>query len=604
MISTLEKASIRRILVLLAFLAMPALAAQGDGAQSLLAARKALAHGDGIAAEVELRRALAAGLPRENVAASMGEAELLQGDLVEARRWLGEGDFAPGDRGYGFRMLGRLEMRDGDLPAAGQAFDEALRVTPDDALLWVDIGRLRYRGGEQRQAIDASIRALQLDPDNPRALEFRGQLLRDSKGYRAALPFFAKGLKRAPDDLALMGEYAATLGELGRVRQMLAVTRRMIEIQPKNSRAFFLQAVLAARAGQYELARTLLWRTDDDFRKAPAAKILGGVLELKAGNIATAIDHFERLHRMQPDNARAELLLARALWQAGNLRELVERFGARALRDDASPYLTALVGRSYEALGERGQAAIYLDRVARPHGLAHAVLNQDLPLDLLQARWRVDPASADMIIPYVRELIAQRRFDDAAAVAEGQLERFGGSAEAQMLAGDVRFAARHFAAALERYGRSAEIRLSKPLLRRMLLSYQALGQAARGRALLRAYAEQHPRDGEVALLLSDSAIGAQDWRAAIALLDCALQFGGSERDPRLLLQRSLAKLGTGDVEAARLDAERAYRWQRSSGRASRILALAFEQSRQPSVLSTLLLDKATRIDAGVGPEKE
>ena len=598
---TFDRTLVKRGLAVLAFLAVPAYAAQGDGAQAMQAAKKALQAGDGIAAEAELRRAMQAGVPRQRIAAPMGEAELLQGERAQARDWLQDGDFVPEDRVYGFRMLGRLEMQEGDLPAAGHAFDQALAAGPNDALLWVDIGRMRYRGGEQRQAIEASINALQLAADNPRVLEFRGQLVRDAQGFRAALPFFAKGLKHAPGDLSLMGEYAATLGELGRARQMLAITRKMIEADPKSSRAFFLQAVLAARAGKYHLAKMLFWRTDEDFRETAAAELLGGILELKAGNTATAIDYLERLYRLQPDNPRAETLLARALWEAGRNREVVERFGAQALRADASPYLTMLIGRALEAQGDRAEAAIYLDRAAQVPRIAHALVSEDLPLDLLKARWAVDPGNADVTVPYVRQLIADRRFAEASDVAEGQLTRFGGSAQAQMLAGDAKFAAGDFPAAMSRYSISAQIRLSKPLLRRMVLSYQALGQSDRSRRLLLYYAVQHPRDGEVAGLLADNAMARQDWHRAKLLLDCALRLGGGERDPRLLVQRSIAELGIGDRNAARIDAGKAYQWQRASGRISRVLALAIQNRGKASGDSGILLEKAERIEAGILP---
>src|SRR3546814_17442909 len=61
-------------------------------------------------------------------------------------------------------------------------------------------------------------------------------------------------------DLALI-EDAATLGDLGRMRAMLAVTRRAIAADPADPRAYYLQAVLAARAGRFDLARVLLQKT-------------------------------------------------------------------------------------------------------------------------------------------------------------------------------------------------------------------------------------------------------------------------------------------------------------------------------------------------------
>ena len=125
---------------------------------------------------------------------------------------LGKGDFSPKSAAHGFHMLGRLEMRVGNLPAAGKAFDRSFAALPDNSDLWVDIGRLRYQGGEQAQAIEASKRAVDLDETNPEALLLRAQLVRDSEGLAAALPWFEAGIEQSPGDLDLLGDYAATLG--------------------------------------------------------------------------------------------------------------------------------------------------------------------------------------------------------------------------------------------------------------------------------------------------------------------------------------------------------------------------------------------------------
>ncbi|MFX8418090.1 hypothetical protein ABTL59_19520, partial [Acinetobacter baumannii] len=85
------------------------------------------------------------------------------------------------------------------------------------------------------------------------------------------------------------------------------------EVDPKNPRPLFLQAVLAARAGKVDLARAILLRTGNALRDMPAAILLNGVLEYRAGNVNLAVELFGRLARMQPDNLQVRLLLARAL---------------------------------------------------------------------------------------------------------------------------------------------------------------------------------------------------------------------------------------------------------------------------------------------------
>lgn len=458
--------------------------ASGKGPSGLGDAREALRRGDGIAAEATLRNALRHGTAASEVAALMGEAELLQEDLGAARRWLAPEDFAQSERAHGYRMLGRLEMASGNLPAAGAAFDHALAMTPGDPQLWVDIGRLRYRGGEHLQAIDAADRALALRGDDPAALIFRGQLVRDGRGPIAALPLFAKAVLQAPEDLGALYEYAATLGEAGRAQAMLTVTRRMIELDAGDPRAFYLQAVLATRAGKHDLARRLLWQTGETYRKIPAALMLQGVLELRSGNAASALEAFETLWWMQPDNARAAELVARALAEQRNHAELTSRFGPLALRADASPYLRRLVDQAYE-----GSAS---------HHPAEAVLPQGAPLEVLDARWRHAPGEPGRFIPLVRELVARRDHAAARRVTGQLVQRFPGSGDVHFLAGDVERMGGQPARALAHYRIAARVRMSRGLLTRMMAAERDMGRPDRAKAMVREYSAQHPMDSSVA----------------------------------------------------------------------------------------------------------
>ena len=142
-----------------AALALSAAAAAVPASDDLAKAAEAIERGDGIAAEVAAQRALDAGTPRSEVAALLGEAELLQGDLGDARGWLAAGEFSAATRERGFHALGRLALEEGDLAGAVEAFDRALQAGGGSARLWVDIGRLRYLGGQHHLAVEAAPRA-------------------------------------------------------------------------------------------------------------------------------------------------------------------------------------------------------------------------------------------------------------------------------------------------------------------------------------------------------------------------------------------------------------------------------------------------------------
>jgi tetratricopeptide (TPR) repeat protein len=501
---------------LLALGAALALAGSGSAAEdsALAKARQALASGDGIAAEAELRKAIDAGTPRPAVAAAMGEALLLQGDPSHAREWLGAGHFAAGEEGYGWRMLGRLERAEGNLAAAGRAYDQALRFTPANGKLWVDIGRLRYAGGEQLQAIAAADQALAVAPSDPRALEFRGQLVRDQYGLIPALRWFERGLALSPDDIGLLGEYAATLGELGRAKAMLAVTRRMLAVDPGNPRALFLEAALAARAGKMALARDLLGRSVDRDGQVPATMLLRGVLELEAGNNNLAIDGLDRLARMQPVNISAALVLARAAFVAGDDAEMGKILAATKT---PSPYLLRLAARAAERSGDRKRAAALLDRASAQLSPHPTVIDEGEDIRVLAADWAEKPGVIGVGVRYVRKLLGAGSLDQAQIVAERLRAANSGSGDVAAVAGDVRLMRGDASGALELYRTAARVRADAGLLGRMTRALDLLGRAGEADALVEARLAASPTDPGLNRLAAERAGKRHDWRRAAAL---------------------------------------------------------------------------------------
>jgi tetratricopeptide (TPR) repeat protein len=465
---------------------------QGGAARAPGDWRAALQTGDGVAAEMALRAELDRGTKADALAPYLGEAALAQGDLREANRWLGTDAFAPKAAAHGFRMLGRLRMREGDLPAAGQAFDRALQTAPRDAELWADIARLRWKGGEQVQSIAASRHARALDPRNASVIVLHAQHARESQGNASALAILEAGLEMVPDNPDLIAEYAATLGDLGRAGGMLSAARRLAQASPGDWRALYLQAVLAARAGRGDLARSLLQRVDKGDAGGPASTVLQAVLDLDTGNPASAAQALDELLAAQPDNLRAQSLMARALAAAGEDRELVARFADRA----NSHYIAMLVGRAYERLGERERAATFLDRaLATGRKPQLVVLPPTAPLAASALRGAVDGPSA---VALVRGFIAAGRPGEARRVAEDWLNRSPGSSDAMGLAGDAALTAGDPRAALRFYRRAAAVRRPWPLTKRMVVALDRLGDVRAARELIDAQRARDPGNAEAA----------------------------------------------------------------------------------------------------------
>ncbi|KRA83234.1 tetratricopeptide repeat protein [Altererythrobacter sp. Root672] len=579
--------NLRVCLIAAVVLAASPAAVAAPGRDLVSEAEAALDRGDGIAAELAAKRALDAGVSSAQISAVAGEAELLQGDLAAARKWLGTENFSDATQERGLRALARLEIEEGDFSAATRAYDRALADGHGSAQLWVDVGRFRYRSGQHHMALEAARTALEADGNDPRALEFRGQLARDAVGPVAALPWFEKGLERAPDDLSQLGEYAATLAEAGRNVDMLRVARRMVAIDPRDPRAYFLQAVLAARAGHAGLARRLLDRTNGAYDDTPAAQLLSGILELRNGSAKLAAEQLETLTQAQPDNGNAAMLLARALLSSGDAEGVVARFRAAADRPDASPYLLTMVGRAYEQMGLRLEAARYLDRAARPRPAMMAVLP-------VTAGSSSGP-EAQSAVRLLRQMLAQGRRAEAIATANRVGLEYAGSADVEILGGDVALLAGNPRAALGVYSRAAQVRRDFSLVERMVAAQRMMGREQDARRLLAEYLTHNPRSVPAAALLGRIEGQGGNLSEAVALLGFANDSTGRQ-DPLLLAD--LSEIGARRGDLATETAQRAYQLQRSNPRIAATLARLLEADGAGGTQANALLAKVQRTASG------
>lgn len=519
---------------------------------ALAAAAAAAERGDGIAAEAAVRKALSAGAPRSAVAARMGEAQLLQGDLRKAGEWLSAGDFSGPDQALGWRMKGLLLRLEGKLPAAGQALDRALQFAPRDAELWTEIARLRYAGGEQILAIEAAERALAFGPENPRAIELRARMLHDQTGPIAAIPLYERGLQVAPEDVPLLTGYAGALAEAGRAADMLVVARQLYRIDPRSPVPFYLQALIAAQAGRVDLARSLLTRIGNRLSDVAAVQLLQAALELEAGNYTLAVEMLERLDLRQPHNQRVQLLYARALLAAGDHRRLYERFAAIAEEPGAPAYLLAVLGRSLEQSGDRAGAAPLLDRAAQAGALPFTARRADF-----------EQARPGVFAGYVQ-------------------------------AGDRSLLAKDKPAALAAFQRAATIRYPEWLMLRIAF---ASGDQAEGGRIAAQYLAAFPASLMAPRLAALDAGQRGDWgRAAVLLGHADRRLGHG--DAQLLAELALAQLRSGVPDAALASAEAAYGLNRASAVAAQVRGMALIALRRDPELATSLLDKAEQLGGG------
>ena len=521
----------------------------------LLLARAYLALEEGGSAEVELTRARELGARPADLAHLLARARLLQGDA--------EGASSLADQVDASHAADALRVRAGALAIQGRRgaalrlLEDTARDAPGDARVWSDLGRLRFSGGEVGTADVAATRAVTLAPREPGALTLKGEIVRGRFGLVAGLPWFTAALSRDAFHYPALIEQAATLGELGRYREMLAASRAALLARPGAPHALYLQAALAARAGKPDLARAVLARAGSAADAMPGAIGLAGMLDAAVGKHEQAIDRWRALVRVQPMNLRARILLAAALLRSGDAGATVQLLAPVLRRDDADPYALTLAARALEAIGDRGRAAILLDRSARATGSGAAVFATSEASDMLASAARRAPGDPTYAVGLIRGLADDGRGTAAIGAAQALVRATPGAPDAQAALGDALAARGRWNEAANAYRRAADLRFDEPALLRLV---DALGRAGRPRdaaGALSLYLSQNPHSPVAQRLLGRWQIAAGDWGAAIETLERVRARVGSG-DAGLLADLARAYAGDGDGTVARRYAAAAY----------------------------------------------
>jgi cellulose synthase operon protein C len=531
---------------------------------------------DAPSAQSAVERAITAGVPEAEIAHLQAHSQWMQGEVAEAEAVLLETAIAEPHRAYALRILARVQMDKGDLAAAQASFDEALRLSPDDSLLWTDLARLRFVLADQKGAIEAADHALRLYPNDIRAIEFRGRLMRSQFGVVAALPWFERGLQIRPDDVPLLEEYGLTLGEAGRYRDMLTQARKIIALDRNNPKAYYMQAVLAARAGNYALAKRILPRAGSDFLDLPAAMLLDGICEYELGNYNRAVERFQILLGLQPRNRRVRTLLAQAMYRAGDPLDALDTIREIASRGDADSYSLMLTARAFAASGQSLRAVNPLNDAAASTVRPQLPLPEPVSLIGAADAARRDPDNARAVLPYIRLLMATGDIETALTEAIRLQRSNGGVAEAHLLVGDIELDRGNVSEALAAFQSAREIRFTEPVMLRLVDALSRSGNEAGASETLTAYLAYNPQSLTALRLAGYRALDARQWPMAIVMLERVRARLGNN-DSILLVNLARAYSGANQNRKAVAYAETAYRVAPANAMVTRVYADVLKQ---------------------------
>ena len=521
-----------------------------SGDAHLMLARAYLMMGDGLAAEAEVVRAQAAGVAAARIDGLRARALFLQHDLDGA---MAAASAAPDDDALARRTRARVLAERGQ-----QADAEQLLAADRDPAGLVDLAIIRLRADDIGGAARPAAQAVRAAPRDPAALTVQGEVVRLRYGPTAALRWFEAALQRDAYHVPALLAYAATLGDVGRHADMLAATRKALMARPNDPQALYLQAVLAVRARNLDLAQSLFHRAGAIDRTIPAAALVSGMIDYDKGRFEQAIGTWRDLVARQPMNLIARRALAAALLRSGDATAAIDVLRPMVNRGDADSYTLTLAARAAERLGDRIAAGRWLDRAAMGAQQTSAAFAIDGTLASFAQDAAQAPDDPALGIALVRALLTNGRAAAGIDLARQWAAKRPGDPAMQRALGDALATTGQGAAAIDAYTRAADLTFDEPTMLRLVDALGRSGRAQDAAATLSLYLAQNPQSIVGQRLRAHWLVATGGGAQAIEPLEAVRHMVGN-RNVALLTDLALAYVAADEPTVARRYGQAAYR---------------------------------------------
>lgn len=190
----------------------------------------------------------------------------------------------------------------GELLSQGVEREVALQVMralvgdyPREPMAHYVLGALALHLGDDEQALDSAERALVLKPDFEPAVILKAESLMSLGRSSAALRMMRGALARHREAVALQLAYARLLVQAKRYDAARAVFRNVLRRYPNNPDVLYTLGLLDFELGRDTEAKRYLQRLTRSGQHAAAAEYFLGRLAERAGDIASAMEHYSNV---------------------------------------------------------------------------------------------------------------------------------------------------------------------------------------------------------------------------------------------------------------------------------------------------------------------
>ena len=276
--------------------------------RGLFRARK----GDGRGARADLDEAIRRDPNLSHAIAQRGLLRMAAGDRDGAVRDLDEAARVGPLNPTVWLSYGRLHAFYGDLPRAVKNYSRGLKLEPNNLTLLEGRADAYERQGARAAAVSDYNKALSIAPRNAPILDRRARLYASAGDLQSALKDYDTIVLLASDDPSAWLARAAVRGLLGDAKGAALDAENATRLAPKTPFVWQSRAVLESQWGKHGAALVSIENAlTFDAGKDPKLWLSRGQIRERAGDLASALEDYERFLKLAPRSPEAVKLRAR-----------------------------------------------------------------------------------------------------------------------------------------------------------------------------------------------------------------------------------------------------------------------------------------------------
>jgi len=206
--------------------------------------------------------------------------------------------------------LARISMFVGKFDEADAYATGALRVAPDEGLVYTLFGLLHESRNQLDQAEQQMAQGADLSPHDFLPVFNYGRLLALLKRYDQAIPVLWRATEIDPQNYAAFYTLGTALTMNGMHKEAVAALNQAMKIAPKNLDVYATLADVLLRNKDPEMALYILNAGMNECGEHPSLLEKAAVVCVGTNKIANAVQYFEKITQQLPTYAQAWLNLA------------------------------------------------------------------------------------------------------------------------------------------------------------------------------------------------------------------------------------------------------------------------------------------------------